>query len=188
MSRFCLRLMPLILFVLPTLASAQFDTGHPGYFPIEDLDLFPEEAINLEINLTGTMLEFIALATGEEEPELARLVENLESIRVRGAEIDSLDRERLRSGIAATVDRLADSGWTSMVRIREEGEEIHVFFKEKNGEMQGLTVLSLEEDEAMLINLVGGIDPTQLGRLASGLDLPQLEQSLSATEGEGEQP
>ena len=187
MSRSRSRLMPLVLYFLPALAGAQFDTGHPGYFPVEDLDLFPDEAITLEINLTGTMLEFIALATGEEEPELARLVENLESIRVRGANIESLDRERLRSGIAATVARLTDSGWTSMVRVREEAEEVHVFFKEQDGEMQGLTVLSLEEDEAMLINLVGGNDPTQLGRLATGLDLPQLEESLSAAEDDQEE-
>ena len=73
--------------------------------------------------------------------------------------------------------KLAEHGWTSMVRIRDDDEEIHIYFKDQGGEMVGLTVLSLEEDEAMLINLVGRIDPTGLGSLANSLDLPQLEQA-----------
>ena len=182
MSRLTTRFLPLILCLVPTLATAQFDTDHPGYFPIEDLGFFPEESINLEINLTGPMLKFIALATDEEEPELARLVEELDSIRVRGADLEEIDADRLRTGIRETAKRLTDSGWSSMVRIREEDEEVHVFFKEQDGEMMGLTVLSLEDDEAMLINLVGKIDPTTLGSLASGLDLPQLEDAISASD------
>lgn len=163
--------------LLPGMAAAQFQSDHPGYFPIEDLGIFPEESINLEINLTGPMIKFIALATLEEEPELSRLVEELESIRVRGADLEKQGAEVVRSGIRDAARQLTESGWTSMVRIRDDDEEVYIYFKEQAGEMVGLTVLSLEGDEAMLINLVGKIDPAGLGSLASGLDLPQLEKA-----------
>lgn len=176
------RLPRLFVFVtlclLPAMASAQFNTEHPGYFPIEDLGILPEENITLEINLTGPMIKFIALAADEEEPELSRLVEGLESIRVRGADLDTARAAGVRSGIRNATQMLTEKGWNSMVRMRDEDEEVYIYFKEQEGEMMGLTVLSLEGDEAMLINLVGKIDPAGLGSLASGLDLPQLEQAV----------
>jgi len=175
----------MILCLLPAMAAAQFNTEHPGYFPIEDLGILPEESINLEINLTGPMIKFIVLATQEEEPELSQLVENLESIRVRGADLDAVGAEGVRSGIRNVAQKLTEKGWTSMVRMRDEAEEIYIYFKEQEGEMMGLTVLSLEDDEAMLINLVGKIDPAGLGSLAAGLDLPQLEQAVQSA-GESE--
>ena len=178
MSSLRIWILSLSLSLLPVLAVAQFDTEHPGYFPVEDLGILPEESITLEINLTGPMLKFIALATDEEEPELTEILEGLQSIRVRGADLETLDVEAIRSGIRDAAEKLATSGWISMVRMRDKDEEVHIFFKEQNGEMVGLTVLSVEEDEAMFINLVGKIDPASLGNLASGLDLPQLEQAV----------
>lgn len=181
MSRLPRFFILLLLGFLPGMAFAQLDTDHPGYFPIEDLGIFPPESLNLEINLTGPMIKFIALATNEEEPELSQLVEELESIRVRGADLEKTDTEVVRSGILAAAEKLKESGWTSMVRIRDTDEEVYIYFKEKDGEMMGLTVLTLEDDEGMLINLVGKIDPEGLGRLASGLDLPQLEQAVPSS-------
>ena len=178
MPRFPSLLLVIGLCLAPALAKAQLDMDHPGYFPIEELDIFPEESLNLEINITAPMIRFIALATDEEEPELSRLVEGLKSIRVRGADLDSIDSDSLKAGIRAAADELAAAGWTSMVRMRDEDEEIYIYFKDQDGEMAGLTVLSLEDDDGMLINLVGKIDPTGLGSLAQGLDLPQLEEAV----------
>lgn len=173
------KLFPLLALVLsPVMAGAQIDTTHPGYFPIENLGILPEESIHLEINLTGAMIKFIALATDDEEPEFSRMVEGLKSIRVRGANLEGVSAEEVRSGIRSASQKLAEQGWISMVRIRDQDEEVYIYFKEQEDEMMGLTVLSLEHDEAMLINLVGKIDPAGLGGLASSLDLPQLEQAI----------
>ena len=129
------------------------------------------------------MIKFIAIATDDDEPELARLVEGLDSIRVRGADLDELSAEAVRSGIHKASRRLADSGWTSMVRMREDDEEIHIYFREQQGEMVGLTIMSLEGGESMFINLVGRIDPAGLGSLGDSLDLPQLETVQDAGNG-----
>jgi hypothetical protein len=159
------------LLFLPSLAMAQLDTDHPGYFPIEDLGILPEDKINLEINLPGAMLKFIAAVTDEEDPDLSRIAENLKSIRVRGAELDETGLEGVRSGFQNAAEKLKAAGWSSMVRVREEDEEVYIFFKEEMGQMLGLTVLTLEDAEAMMINLVGNIDPSDLAGLAEGLDL-----------------
>lgn len=171
MSRLQRITLALGMLVLPTMVLAQFDTDHPGYFPIEDLGILPAESINLEINLPGAMLKFIAAATDEDDPDLSRIAENLKSIRVRGAELDQAGLERVRSGFQNAAQKLKTAGWSSMVRVREEDEEVYIFFKEEGGQMLGLTVLTLEDEEAMLINLVGNIDPSDLSGLAEGLDL-----------------
>ena len=172
--------LALALLGLPAVAMAQFDTDHPGYFPIEDLGILPEEKINLEINLPGAMLKFIAAATDEDEPDLSRIAENLESIRVRGAELDEGGLAAIRSGFQNAAQNLKAAGWTSMVRVREEDEEVLIFFKEEGGQMVGLTVFTLEDKDAMMINLVGNIDPSDLSGLAEGLDLDLPEMgSLS---------
>lgn len=163
----------------PLVAGAQLDSEQPGYFPIEELGLLPEESINLEINLTGAMMKLIALATHDDDPELAGLVEDLDSIRVRGADLDSARVESVRGAMRGVSERLAGAGWQTMVRMRDENEEVYVYFKEKDGDIVGLTVLSLEDGEAMLINLVGLIDPAGLSGLADGLDLPELEHAVA---------
>ena len=169
--------LALAIMVLPTMTMAQIDTDHPGYFPIEDLGILSEEDINLEINLPGAMLKFIAAATDEDEPDLSRIAANLESIRVRGAELDGSGLAAVRSGFQNAAQKLKSAGWISMVRVREEDEEVLIFFKEEAGQMVGLTVFTLEDNEAMMINLVGNIDPSDLSGLAEGLDLDLPDMS-----------
>ena len=168
---FRLQIIFLALLALPGVAMAQFETDHPGYFPIENLGILPEGKINLEINLPGAILKFVALAMGEEDPDLARIAENLQSIRVRGADLEGSSTESIRSAFQNASEMLKAAGWVSMVRVREDDEEVYIFFKEQEGQMVGLTVLTLEDKEAMLINLVGKIDPRDLSGLAEGLDL-----------------
>ncbi len=175
-TRICLPL--LLLLAVPGLGTAQDSAAPPGYFPIEDLGILPEESINLEINLTGPMMKLIALATDDDEPELAQLVENLDSIRVRGSNLEGVHRDEVRTAMRGASERLRRAGWKTMVRLEESDESTYVFYREQDGNVLGLTVLSLEDEEAMLINLVGPIDPVQLGQLARGLDLPQLERAV----------
>jgi hypothetical protein len=181
MSKLTFALLTAVMLVMPAAAGAQFDTDHPGYFPIEDLGILPDEKITLEVNLPGSMLKFVARAMDEEDPDFSRIVDNLKSIRVRGAEIDDLGMESVRSGLRNASEKLKAAGWLSMVRMREDDEEVYVFFKQQGEEMVGLTVFTVEDEEVMLINLVGNIDPSDLGQLADGLDLdlPDIRTSTS---------
>ena len=56
--------------------------------------------------------------------------------------------------------------------MRDEGEETYIYLKETGGKIDGLTLLSLSPgDEAVVINIVGRIDPEQIGRLAQHFDV-----------------
>ena len=59
-----------------------------------------------------------------------------------------------------------------------------MYLKETDGKVSGLTLLSLEPgDEAVVINIVGHIDPAQIGRLSQSLDLPKVKTPPSSSAG-----
>lgn len=173
-SRSCLALAALIA-ALATPGVAQIER-EPGFFPLEELGLLSPEATNLEINLSGAMLELVAAAMDEEDPEFAELVRGLQGIRVRVADVVSADLADLRASFARATDWLEANGWESLVRLREDDEELYVYSRIEDGEMVGTTVLVLEpDDQVVLVNVVGRLDLALLASLADSLDIPELD-------------
>jgi hypothetical protein len=169
----CSTLLLLTTLVATTL-HAQSIEEHPGYFPLEELQFLSPEDLSVEINLRGAMLRLIAKVTGDDDPEFAGIMNDLEAIRVQIAPVDRLQAEDIRKGLDTGVAMLENRGWYRMVLTRDEGEEVHIYGRERDGDLQGLTVLAMEDDEVIVLNLVGSIDPDQLGNLMTGLDLPEV--------------
>lgn len=145
----------------------------PGYFPLEEMAILDPDELTVEINLTGPMLRLVASFAGEGDPELAALVEGLDAVRVRSGELAEADREAVRSRVQAAGRWLDERGWAPMVRVREPGEEVLIYSRPgADGVVEGMTVVALEGSEVTVVNLIGRVDPAQLGRIVAGLDLP----------------
>lgn len=149
---------------------------HPGYFPIDQFGILSEENLTLEISLEKGMLQLVAAVMGAEEPELAELIAGLESIRVRIAPAESLDKASVRQRMSEATTWLEGRGWGTMLRVREAGEVINIYTRLSGGELQGIAVLAMEASgDAVLVNVVGSLLPEQLAGLADVLDIPQLD-------------
>lgn len=147
-------------------------TAQPGYVPLEKLDLFPKEKLSVEINIEGALLSLVAAGAKNSDPEFSSLIAGLKSIKLRVIPLKDLDESALRTKFGRTVSWLEDRGWKSTLKVRDEGEETYIFLKETAGRIDGLTLLSLSPgDEAVVINIVGRIDPEQIGRLAQHFDV-----------------
>jgi Domain of unknown function (DUF4252) len=156
---------------------AQRLEDQPGYLPLEELGLFPRDKLSVEINLQGVLLRMIAAATRGEDPEFSGVMAGLRSIQVQVFPLVGIDEGAIRTKIGRAVHWLEDRGWQSTMRVREQGEETYIYLKESDGKIAGLTLLSVQpHDEAVAINIVGRIDPEQLGRLGRSLDIPELEK------------
>lgn len=165
-------------FLGATAASAQKLSDQPGYLPLQELGLFPRDKLSVEINLEGFLLRLVARATRGEDPAFADLVGGLKAIRVQVFPLAGVDEASVKTKIGRTVRWLEDKGWMSTVRVREGDDETYIYLKEADGQIVGLTVLSLSAgDEAAMINIVGRIDPDRLGQLGQGLNLPQLQKA-----------
>lgn len=173
-----------LLFLVPTTVSAQATSlaDNPGYFPIDELGIFSADDTSVEINLTGAMLRMIGKVTADDDPEFSAIVSDLDAISVRIAPMEKLDPAATRDAMARGAALLEERGWQTMVRIRDTDEQIFVYSREAGGEMAGMTVLVVDEDEAVAVNLIGAIDMENLGSLVMGLDLHQLEEALEKAE------
>jgi Domain of unknown function (DUF4252) len=157
--------------------TAQKLTDQPGYVPLDQLDLFPRDKLSVEINIEGALMSLVAAAAKQEDPEFSSLMAGLKAITVQAIPLKGLDEGALRTKIGRTVRWLEDRGWKSTMRVRDKGEETYIYLREIDGKIAGLTLLALQPgEEAVVINIVGRIDPAQLGRLSQSLDLPHLKQ------------
>lgn len=171
-----------ILLVLALLLSAPAafaapQPAPPGSVPFDELGLFPREKLSVEINLGGPLLRLVAAATRREDPQFSALITSLREIRVQVFPLASADESAVRTRIGRATRWLEDHGWAATVKVREKDEETFIYMKEADGKVEGLTLLSLQPGvEAVLINIVGRLDPDQLGRLGEGLDIPHLQK------------
>jgi Domain of unknown function (DUF4252) len=169
--------IPVLLLLAATSGQAQELKSQPGYVPIEQLNLFPTDKASTEINIEGALLSLIAAGAKRADPDFASMIGGLKAITVRVFPLTDKDEAPLRARIGKAVSWLEGRGWKSTLRVKEKGEETYIYLKETGGKIAGLTLLSLTPgDEAVVINIVGRIDPAQLGRLTQTLDLPHIKQ------------
>lgn len=154
-------------------AFAQKGTPPPaaGLLPLDELDLFPEDKLSVEINIEGALLRMVSESLKGDDPDLASLLSNLRSIRVQVLPLEDGNEALAKSSISRAVRWLEGQGWKSTVRVREKGEETHIYLKETDGKVMGMTVLAMGEGEAVVINIAGRFDPAEIGRISRGLDL-----------------
>ncbi|MEM7480985.1 MAG: DUF4252 domain-containing protein [Acidobacteriota bacterium] len=149
--------------------------SHPGYVPLGELALLPEDSLSVEVDLSGPLLRLIAGATRSEDQDFSSLISGLLSIRVQVGSVAAGDAKRVDRRAAAAARWLDDHGWHPTVRMRDGNGRNYIYLKEQDGDLVGLTVVAFEHDqEAVLVNIVGRIDPEGLGELAGRFDLPGL--------------
>ncbi|MCF6226068.1 MAG: DUF4252 domain-containing protein [Xanthomonadales bacterium] len=161
----------------------------PGY---ADLSLpgWTEADRVLSISFGPAILRMARWATdADEDPEVGALLKNVRAVRVAIYEVEG-DNPRLRKRAADTSQHLKKQGWEVLVRVNEDTEQTLVMSKIVDQRMTGIVVLSIDEQDLVFVNLMGSIDPAQLGDILRGLDNEteddldiQLPDTLEATEG-----
>jgi hypothetical protein len=170
-------LLTALLFLSVAGARAQKLESQPGYVPIEELGLFPADKLSVEINIDGPLLRMVAAATKREDPGFSAVLADLKSIKVQVFPLKGVDAGVIKTRIGRSAHWLEDRGWVSMLKVRDQGEETYIYLKQAGERIDGLTLLSLDpKNEAVVINIVGRIDPAQIGRIGQSLNLPQLKQ------------
>jgi Domain of unknown function (DUF4252) len=159
-------------------AHAQDDLSQvPGYVDFSQLTSQFGEAPTLEVNIKGQLLKLVAEASREDDPELADLLHELQAIQVRGyplrrAQFRSMER---RSQILG--GQLEADGWETVVNLRDFGQYVDMYVKQNATAIEGMVLLVLDSEagETVFINIVGNIDPQQMGRIGSKFTTTPLE-------------
>ena len=147
-------------FSLPATAQESDMQAMPGYVDFGVLDSVYGEP-RVRINIGGTLLKFMAAVT-REDPEAAALMRNLEGVRINvyptSGHMDAAVEQ-----IARVKEMLGKDDWEPIVQVKESDEEVQIFIKADESGMQGLTVMTVNAEEAVFINILGELDPSKLG-------------------------
>ncbi|MEM9305144.1 MAG: DUF4252 domain-containing protein [Pseudomonadota bacterium] len=157
------------------MASAQSD--QPGYVDFGDLTGTVGVEPAVEVSLGPALLRFLTETVRQEEPELAQALGGLRGIRLNVFQLDESGVANAQKRTRNIVERLEADAWEPAVSVRSEDTMVHMYMKMVDDRVAGMTVLTIDEGgEALFMNIVGEIDPAQLGRVASrfGVDLDDI--------------
>lgn len=157
------------LFTLPVIAQEDELKDLPGYVDFGDLSLTYGEP-KITINLGGTMLNFVGMMSSSESPETSEMISKLKGIRVQIYSIEE-NVEVARNQFGDTKKSLKSSGWEPIVQVNEDDEQVLVYMKAVDGNMEGMTVMVVDEEEAVFVNIIGQLNPTELAQVMDKFDV-----------------
>lgn len=141
-----------------------------GYVDFGDLTSSYGEP-NIEINLGPSMLQFASAIIGDDDPEALAVMKGLKAIRLKIYNIDG-NADAAITQINKSRKQLEADNWEQIVKVKEDGQQTHVFMKMIGGRIEGMTVLVAgDEDEAIFINIIGNIDPKNLGKITGSFNV-----------------
>jgi hypothetical protein len=157
------------LLALPAMAQEDELKDLPGYVDFGDLSATYGEP-KITINLGGTMLNFVSMMSSEESPETSEMISKLKGIRVQ---IYSLDEniDAARNQFSQVKGDLKSSGWEPIVQVNEDDEQVLVYMKTVEGNMEGMTVMVVDDEEAVFVNVIGQLNPAELGKVMDSFDV-----------------
>ena len=179
MKRRDIAIVVMVFGLVAGVASAQQAVEQsPGYFPLEELTLFAEGGVEVDVDIQGPMIQMMAAAAEEKEPEFGELASQLQRIRVRVGTLRAGDTSGLAAEFDRAIGQLEAAGWQPMVRVDDDDELVRVFVKQSTERIQGLTVIVNDGyEEGVLVNIVGDLDPELVGRMIGSMDsLPDLDE------------
>ena len=168
MSKFVIGLFCALL-ALPAMAQEDELKDLPGYVDFGDLSATYGEP-KITINLGGTMLSFVGMMSSSESPETSEMISKLKGIRVQIYELDE-GVDAARDQFSETRSNLKSSGWEPIVQVNEDDEQVLVYMKAIDGHMEGMTVMVVDEEEAVFVNVIGQLNPAELAQVMDKFDV-----------------
>jgi len=113
----------------------------------------------------------IARALTKHDPELSTMLKGLKGVRVYTYEIDG-DPYRVMRRLESAWTRLSSRGWMPIATVRDDGELVSVLVRAgREDRVRGMAVMVQEEDEVVLINLIGDFRPEMFNAFMTELDI-----------------
>ncbi len=156
------------LLSLPAMAQEDELKDLPGYVDFGQLESVYGEP-KVMVNIGGILLSLASAAT-QDDPETSKMLSGLEGVRINiysteGQTAPALDQ------VNNVKQMLKDANWEPIVQVNEEGEQVQIFMKADGEGMQGLTVMAVDSEEAVFVNLLGAIDPKNIGALMDNFNV-----------------
>lgn len=143
--------------------------GNEGFADLDSLGLADTDRV-MSISIGPALLRFAASHI-DDDPETEALLRSLDGVRIRIYEIDG-EARRVASRMEGMSRKLQDGGWEQVMLVRSAGEQAHMLMRVVDQRICGMTVLVSDgESEAVVINLMGDLQPGQFTDVMAALDV-----------------
>jgi hypothetical protein len=124
----------------------------------------------VQISVGESLLGLVSSLSASEDPEAAELFNRLNGVRVSVFETDGM-ADGAVDLIKDVSSRLSNHGWEPVVTVNSNEEQVRIFMMINDGQVEGITVMAVEETEAVFVNVIGSINPEELGRVMENFDI-----------------
>jgi hypothetical protein len=66
---------------------------------------------------------------------------------------------------------LQSANWEPVVQVNDGGEQVQIFLKIAGENIDGLVLMAVDDEEAVFINVIGSLDPTELSQVMKNFDV-----------------
>ncbi len=132
----------------------------------------------VEVQIKSNLLSLAAQLVEKQEPAAAKLLRNVELIRVNVIGLTDANRADMVKRVRQIRHDLESDGWDRNVTVQEKkGGDVGIYTKTRGGEaLAGLVITVIDpKDQVVLVNIVGDIQPEQVAILADKLNIEPLK-------------
>ena len=164
-----LTLCATLLISLPAMAQEDSLKDYPGYVDFGELSsIFGEPTVQIAVG--DSLLGLVGSLSASEDPEAAELFSRLNGVRVNVFETTAM-ADGAVDFVKDTSAKLDDMGWEPVVTVNSQDEQVRIFMMINNDRVEGITVMAVEETEAVFVNVIGSISPEELGKVMDNFDI-----------------
>ena len=169
------------LLSLPAMAQEDALKDLPGYVDFGELNsIFGEPTVQIAVG--ESLLGLVGSLSASEDPEAAELFKRLNGVRVNVFETTQM-ADGAVDYVKEVSSQLSNLGWESVVTVNSADEQVRIFMKIDQDRVQGITVMAVEENEAVFVNVIGNLDPQELGKVMDNFDINLGNGNDDETEG-----
>ena len=147
----------------------------PGFVDLDQVFDFRTDSATTEIEIKNPLLSLVAEASEAEDPELAKLLSFLKFIKVYSFPTTPEQFDSIKERIDGADKKMVDRKWERFVRVRQKGELTNIYMKLVGKKVVGLTILAVDKEETVFVNIVGTIDMSSIGKLGQKFSIPKLD-------------
>jgi hypothetical protein len=163
----------LIIFAATLTAKAQ-----GAKIQLSNLDhLAARASQTVDVNIDERLVQIAAKVLSSEdadEKKIKKIVDGLKGIYVKSFEFENTG-EFTQADVESVRTQLRGPAWSKLVNVTSKKDgSVEVYLMLVGDQISGLAVLSVEDKELTVVNIVGPVDLEKLSRLEGQFGVPEL--------------
>jgi len=166
-------------------------SAQSGKLDFNQLDkLSSKTARYVEVSLSGLALKLATKMAAKEDPEAAEYLKHIKGIYVRVMDLNR--KSSFPNGAVEAIKRqINEPPWERLVLVKDGDNSdvnVSVCIDPKKETLKGLVVLAAQNDQFVLVNIVGDFDPEKLDLLEGNFGIPSSINLSGDKKKKGKEP